>query len=101
MLSCINSREPAQHTCPWLNQIPSTSPSTVLSRSASSKTMKGDLPPSSSERRLWLVGMGAPTARPTYVLSVYADLSPSRCLTRAPPVSPSPDTVFTTPTGQL
>src|SRR5205823_2232592 len=34
MLSCIRSREPAQQTCPWLNQMPSTRPSTALSRSA-------------------------------------------------------------------
>jgi hypothetical protein len=33
------SREPAQQTWPWLNQIASTSPSTAESRSASSKTM--------------------------------------------------------------
>ena len=45
MLSCISSRDPAQHTCPWLNQIPSTSPSTTLSRSASSKMMNGDSRP--------------------------------------------------------
>ena len=47
--SCTRMREPAQHTWPWLNQIASTTPSTTLSRSASSKTMKGDFPPSSSE----------------------------------------------------
>jgi hypothetical protein len=34
--SCTRRREPAQHTCPWLNQIASTTPSTTLSRSASS-----------------------------------------------------------------
>ena len=49
MPSCTSSREPAQQTWPWLNQMPSTSPSTALSRSASSKTMKADLPPSSSD----------------------------------------------------
>ena len=47
--SWTRMREPAQQTWPWLNQIASTTPSTTLSRSASSKTMKGDLPPSSSE----------------------------------------------------
>src|SRR5216117_3448474 len=47
--SCTSSRDPAQHTCPWLNQIASTTPSTTLSRSASSNTTKGLLPPSSSE----------------------------------------------------
>jgi hypothetical protein len=38
-LSCTRSRDPAQQTWPWLNQIASTSPSTALSRSASSNTM--------------------------------------------------------------
>ena len=47
-LPARSSREPAQQTWPWLNQIASTTPSTAPSRSASSKTMKGDLPPSSS-----------------------------------------------------
>ena len=36
-------------TCPWLNQMASTTPSTALSRSAESKMMTGDLPPSSSD----------------------------------------------------
>jgi hypothetical protein len=36
--SCSSRREPAQQTCPWLNQMASTTPSTALSRSASSKT---------------------------------------------------------------
>jgi len=39
MLSWIRRREPAQQTCPWLNQMASTSPSMALSMSASSKTM--------------------------------------------------------------
>ena len=37
------------HTCPWLKKMASTTPSTELSRSAESNTMKGDLPPSSRE----------------------------------------------------
>jgi hypothetical protein len=39
MPSCTKSREPAQQTCPWLNQMASTRPSMALSISASSKTM--------------------------------------------------------------
>ena len=42
-------RDPAQHTWPRLNQMASTTPSTAPSRSASPKTMNGDLPPSSSD----------------------------------------------------
>ncbi len=56
MDSCTSRREPAQQTWPWLNQMASTTPSTAESRSASSKTMKGDLPPSS--RRQPLAGAG-------------------------------------------
>ena len=36
-------------TCPWLNHIAITIPSTAESRSAVSKTITGDLPPSSKE----------------------------------------------------
>jgi hypothetical protein len=39
MPSCTNRRDPAQQTCPWLNQMASTRPSIALSMSASSKTM--------------------------------------------------------------
>ena len=38
-----------RRTCPWLNQIASTTPSTLLSRSAESKMMTGDFPPSSRD----------------------------------------------------
>ena len=99
MLSCISKREPAQHTCPWLNQIPSTNPSTALSRSASSKMMNGDFPPSSSERRLWLAAVALRIARPTSVDPVNAILSTSGCFTSASPVEPSPVTMLTTPAG--
>ena len=99
MLSCISSRDPAQQTCPWLNQIPSTSPSTALSRSASSKIMNGDLPPSSSESRLWLAAVAPRIARPTSVDPVNAILSTSGCFTNASPVEPSPVTMLTTPAG--
>jgi len=64
-------------TWPWLNQMASThAPSTALSRSASSKTMKGDLPPSSS--RQLLAGAGGRLADgggPTSVEPVKAILS--------------------------
>ena len=99
MLSCISRREPAQQTCPWLNQMPSTRPSTALSRSASSKMMNGDLPPSSSESRLWLDAVALRMARPTSVEPVNAILSTSGCLTSASPVEPSPVTMLTTPGG--
>ena len=77
MPSCTSSREPAQQTWPWLNQIASTTPSTTLSRSASSKTMNGDLPPSSSESFLPLPAVALRMMRPTSVEPVKAILSTS------------------------
>ncbi len=59
--SCTSRREPAQQTWPWLNQIASTNPSTALSRSESSNTMNGDLPPE-FERQL-LAGAGSGPAQ--------------------------------------
>ncbi|OLC08774.1 MAG: hypothetical protein AUH42_00660 [Gemmatimonadetes bacterium 13_1_40CM_70_11] len=75
--SCTNSREPAQQTCPWLNQIASTTPSTTLSRSASSKTTNGLLPPSSSESRFPEPAVAWRMIRPTSVEPVNAILSTS------------------------
>ena len=45
--SWTSSREPAQHTWPWLKKMPLTMPSTAWSIGASSKTMLAALPPSS------------------------------------------------------
>ena len=100
MDSWTSSREPAQHTWPWLNQIAFTSPSTAPSRSASSKTTKGDLPPSSSDRRLPDPAVTWRIARPTSVEPVKAILSTPGCRTRAAPVSPSPVTRLNTPGGR-
>ena len=93
------SREPAQQTWPWLNQIASTTPSTALSRSASSKTMNGDLPPSSSESFLPVPAVALRMMRPTSVEPVKAILSTSGCSTISAPVAPSPVTMLTTPGG--
>ncbi len=98
--SCTRMREPAQHTWPWLNQIASTTPSTTESRSASSKTTKGDFPPSSRLSRFPLPAVASRIARPTSVEPVKAILSTSGCATSAAPVRPSPVTTFTTPGGR-
>ena len=45
---CTRSRDPAWQLWPVAAKIPETTPLTACSRSASSKTMLGDLPPSSS-----------------------------------------------------
>ena len=92
-------REPAQHTCPWLNQIASTTPSTTLSRSASWKTTNGDFPPSSSDSFLPLPAVAVRMMRPTSVDPVKAILSTSGCATSAAPVRPSPVMMLTTPGG--
>ena len=97
--SCTNSREPAQHTWPWLNQIASTTPSTTLSRSASSNTRKGLLPPSSRVSFLPLPAVARRMARPTSVEPVNAILSTSGWDTSSLPVSPSPVTTLSTPAG--
>mmetsp|Transcript_36026 Transcript_36026/g.115726 ORF Transcript_36026/g.115726 Transcript_36026/m.115726 type:complete len:221 (-) Transcript_36026:779-1441(-) len=48
---CTKSRLVHTHVCPALRNLAATAPSTALSRSQSSNTMKGALPPSSSESR--------------------------------------------------
>ena len=45
--SWTKSLEPAMHVCPVAAKMPETTPLAAASRSASSKTMFGDLPPSS------------------------------------------------------
>ncbi len=98
--SCTSRRDPAQHTCPWLNQIASTTPSTTLSRSASSNTMNGLLPPSSSESFLPEPAVAFRMMRPTSVEPVNAILSTSGWLTISSPVRPSPVTTLSTPAGR-
>src|SRR5579864_29261 len=80
--------------------MPSTSPSTALSRSASSKTTNGDLPPSSSDNFFVVPAVALRIARPTSVEPVNAILSTSGCATRASPERPSPVTMLTTPFGR-
>jgi hypothetical protein len=83
-----------------LNQIASTTPSTAASRSASSNTMNGDLPPSSSESFLPVPAVARRIARPTSVEPVNAILSTSACSAIRAPVAPSPVTMLTTPAGR-
>ena len=48
---CTSRREPAVHICPVAPKMPETAPMQAWSRSASSNTMLGDLPPSSIDTR--------------------------------------------------
>ena len=98
-LSCTSSRLPAQHTSPWLNQMASTTPSTALSRSASSNTMKGLLPPSSSDSFNPRPAVACRMMRPTSVEPVNATFARPSCATSAAPVRPSPVTTLSTPSG--
>ena len=54
-------------TCPWLNQIAITIPSTAESRSALSNTITGDLPPSSKEIFLPVPAVTRLRILPTYL----------------------------------
>ena len=46
-----NKRDPAEHTCPWLNITPESAPGIARDKSASGKMIFGDLPPNSSVTR--------------------------------------------------
>ena len=71
------------------------------SRSASGKTIAGDLPPSSSETRFRLPAAALTISLPTSVEPVKATLSTSGCsASAAPAVSPKPVTMLTTPSGK-
>jgi len=62
--------------------------------------MFGDLPPSSSVTRLSCSPARAAIWRPTGVDPVKAILSTPGCSTSSAPVSPSPVTTFSTPSGR-
>ena len=83
----------------WKVQV-CTAPASARSRSASAKTMLGDLPPSSSSVRLRRGAAAAWIARPTAVLPVNAIMSTSGAATSASPTSgPGPQTKLSTPGG--
>src|ERR1700735_3921455 len=86
---------------PVAAKIPATTPLAAASRSASSKTMFGDLPPSSTET--CAKGDAAPviTAEPTAVEPVNATLSTPGCsASGAPQSGPKPVTTLNTPGGK-
>ena len=74
---------------------------TASSRSASGKTILGDLPPSSSETRFKFPVEACRISLPTAVEPVNATLSMSGCeAIAAPAVSPYPVIILTTPSGR-
>src|SRR3990172_4801961 len=81
--------------------MPKTEPMTARLRSASAKTIEGDLPPSSSETRLIVPAPARMTERPVTVEPVKAILFTSGCSARAAPAtSPRPGTTLKMPGGE-
>ncbi len=74
--------------CPVAAKMPATTPLAAASRSASSKTMLGDLPPSSSVTRARCSAAPFITALPVAVPPVNATLSTPGCATSGAPASP-------------
>ena len=94
------TRVPDSHAWPWFIRQPNSVPSAARSRSASSRTMFGPLPPSSSVSRLTLPAAIRMISRPTAVEPVKAIFRTSGWLaSRAPTTWPSPGTTFRTPGG--
>ena len=90
LLSCTKSREPATQHCPWLKKIAFAAPATA-SGEASSKTMFGDLPPSSRLTFFRFPAAAWTISLPTSVEPVKATLLTAMCAaSAAPAVSPKP-----------
>ncbi len=97
---CTYRRDPAVQTWPWLKKIACAAPTAACAGSASSRTMTGDLPPSSSDTRVMFSIAARWTSLPTAVDPVNAIFAtPGWEARAAPAVSPSPVTMLTTPGG--
>ena len=85
---------------PWLKNTAPCVPASADSRSASSKTMLGDFPPSSSDTRFRFPFAASAIFWPVVCSPVNVILSTSVCAASgAPAVSPKPVITFTTPGG--
>ena len=87
---------------PVAAKMPATTPLAAASRSASSKTMLGDLPPSSSVTRARCAAAPRITALPVSVAAGERDLVDAAGARPAarPPRPPNPVTTLTTPGGK-
>ena len=86
--------------CPWLWKMAHALPLTAAGRKASSNTMFGPLPPSSSCTFFRLPALACTTRRPVAVLPVKAIFAMSGCSAMYWPTTwPSPGTMLTTPSG--
>jgi hypothetical protein len=96
---CTSRREPAMQVWPVAAKMPAKAPTTALSRSASSNTMLGDLPPSSSVTGTSLRPASDAIWRPTPVLPVKLTRSMRPLVRSASPARWSPVTTLKTPGG--
>ena len=95
------ARVAAVQSWPVLINDAATAPWMAASRSASSNTTNGALPPSSSWVRCPCIAAAAITRRPTAVEPVNVTRSTSRCPASAVPTSaPAPVTTLSTPSGR-
>ena len=96
----MNTRDPAQHTCPWLNMTPSMRPD--CPRQISIRENDVWRFSTQFERNAFhRLGRLAIICFPTSVEPVKAILSTSGCSTSgAPAVSPNPGTMLITPAGK-
>src|SRR5258706_10158237 len=101
MDSCNNRREPAMQVCPVAAKIPDTAPLSASSMTASSNTMLGDLPPSSSPTFLKPRAAVSAMILPVVSDPVNVIFAVSGCSTSGMPASlPYPVTTLTTPAGK-
>lgn len=100
-LSWTKRREPAVQTWPERQKMPHAAALEAAARSASAKTMFGDLPPSSSETRLRERDASSMTRLPLAVEPVKETMSTRSSVTSGSPISAtSPITTFMTPGGR-
>ena len=100
MPACTYSRLVQTQVWPWLRNLAKTAPATARSRSASSNTMQGALPPSSIDTRFTVPAHCASSCLPMAVDPVKVILRTLSLSVSAPPISRAdPVTMLTTPAG--
>ena len=87
MVSCNKRREPAIQVWPVAAKIPDTAPLTASSRSQSSNTILGDLPPSSKDTFLKDLAASSLTRAPVTLPPVKATLATFGCVTSGSPTT--------------
>ena len=98
--SCTRIRFAQTQVWPALRNFEAIAPTTAASTSASSKTMNGALPPSSSETRLTVSDACRMSSLPTGVDPVNVILRTSGEVASSPPTSSAgPQTTLSTPAG--